>query len=1149
MAVIRRINITEFREVTVDWPIGSYEDFRRVSDFTVLDPQKAEQAYSLGLISSPNGPVRIPISTWGLDDWGFSIPYTNQDGTVTNKQILKTAEDSNNDGIPDYLSIDLTNDGSVDGQDGFGSQDFSGVIKRTFLLGRIRYEDVYDNNLTVTEMYAAVARGQQFNSQFSEPGWVLLAESKPSFYYEQCNDVYGGEIYSGRVPISLNYFDMDDIWVNENGDGSWNLVSEDNPLEIIGRVDLFNPPANRATFTGFDANFGPNLVNLPYFLPMKFIQQYLPFVINEMGQAMFPNMVGAAGLATIRSTVEPVNLHLGTRFDLINNNVNERSFSEKAYNNFLETLSPGSIPDNIPFRDGPRKRWGTPRLAIQRGFTVNGTKFRGNCIPIPGELEGPEIDSPPSGKRTRVSIRDVVSRKVFLDGTNYIRGVVTAHFTFPIMSATQQDISDIYYAYYDDLTKPRAQEIKRDDFFDKILNAVGLVTGAFIGTLQTVAYIATGNIVGLVALYKDGMGLLKAFPKIFQSIYPKEYTNHPSPGDHLISSEFSPKKDKIFHSSDFLTFAREMRSVIYVQDETGGMELMGTDFYSTEGLEFKTSPGQLMVTGGTHDITFEKYKDGGLDGGGNLSKEFDETIRLMREGRAYDYTEAGADLVRTTNELLASAANNVTAKTYPIPIKEYWETDTGYLPSRYHFKVGDFIEVYNLHVFKHLYAPRTCKVVNNEYKIIPNDVEDVNKFFEDNGYIKDVSIEHLFLINERETNSAKQYENTVKWWDYTYEDEYSAHNTEHCLIRIKGAAFLQTYPEYIGGDALDRKNQMFFYRNDNPGIILPSNTTAREWDDFGHRFEPGRKYVICDANGLPSDTENPINRYRIWLYNAPSTEMSTELLKIPGKNINLDGKYYLPWLKKKRQFDPSGSLYRDYKWPLDIIGIQKHSYPTDSTSDWRYMIMPRSMEDLGISQDNYDILRPLAPFPSGSVNTGGGTTGGGTTGGGTGGSSSGGGTKNTCFKIGTKVLTPNGYIPIEEIVVGDLVVTFDNDLNLHEREVIRTYKHDGNEKSDIYIYTFSNGTILNVTENHPFLDTNKKFVNIGDLNIGDSVLDKNGNSVEILSKEYLENDVVYNIEVDEFNAYIAEEICVHNLTKTAPNLNDIIVEGGPDIMG
>lgn len=1116
MAVIRRINITEFREVTIDWPVGSYEEFRRVADFTVLDPQRAEQAYSAGLISSPNGPVRVSINTWGLDDWGFSVQYTNQDGTITNKQILKNSDDSNNDGIPDYLSIDLTNDGSVDGQDGFGSQDFSGVIKRTFLLGRIRYEDVYDNNLTVTEMYAAAARGQQFNSQFSEPGWVLLAESKPSFYYEQCNDVYGGEIYSGRVPISLNYFDMDDIWVNENRDGSWNLVSEDNPLEIIGRVNLFTPPANRATFTGFDANFGPNLINLPYFLPMKFIQQYLPFVINEMGQAMFPNMVGAAGLATIRSTVEPVNLHLASRFDLINNNVNERSFSEKAYNNFLETLSPGSIPDNIPFRDGPRKRWGTPRLAIQRGFTVNGTKFRGNCIPIPGELEGPEIDSPPSGKRTRVSIRDVVSRKVFLDGTNYIRGVVTAHFTFPLMSATQQDISDIYYAYYDDLTGPRSQIVRST---------------------------------GVKKIIED---FIRSNP-LLDMIIPAEYTNYPSPGDHLISSEFTPKKDSKLHSSDFLTFAREMRSVIYVQDETGAMELMGTDFYSTEGLEFKTAPGQLMVTGGAQNAIFEKYKDAGLDTGGNLAKEFEETTKLIREGRASDFDNT--DLVRTTDELLASAANNTNVKTYPMPTKEYWETDTGYLPSRYHFKVGDFIEVYNLHVFKHLYAPRTCKVVNNEYKIIPNDVEDVNKFFEDNGYIKDVTIDHLFLINERETNSAKQYENTIKWWDYTYEDEYSAHNTEHCLIRVKGAAFLKTDPNFIGGDALVPKNPMFFYRNDNPGILLPSNVTNnREWDDFGHRFEPGRKYVICDAAGLTSDTENPINRYRIWLYNAPSTEMSTELLKIPGKNINLDTKEYLPWLKKKRQFDPSGSLYRDYKWPLDIIGIQKHSYPTDSTSDWRYMIMPRSMEDFGISQDNYDILRPLAPFPSGSVNTGGGTnsggtTGGGTTGGGTGGSSSGGATKSTCFKSGTKVLTPNGYTPIEEIVVGDSVVTFDSDLNLYERGVIRTYKHDGNEKSDIYIYTFSNGSILNVTENHPFLDTNKKFINIGDLNTGDSVLDKNGNPVKILSKEYLENDVVYNIEVDEFNAYIVEEICVHNLTKTAPKLNDVIVEGGPDIMG
>jgi len=209
--------------------------------------------------------------------------------------------------------------------------------------------------------------------------------------------------------------------------------------------------------------------------------------------------------------------------------------------------------------------------------------------------------------------------------------------------------------------------------------------------------------------------------------------------------------------------------------------------------------------------------------------------------------------------------------------------------------------------------------------------------------------------------------------------------------------------------------------------------------------------------------------------------------------------------------------------------------------------MPRSMEDFGITVENYDILRESTPFPTnGGSNPTGGGTGGGTTGGGT--SGGGGPTRATCFREGTGVLTPNGYVPIETLKVDDKVITFDMDLNLYERPITRTYKHDGNEKSDIYTYRFSNGTVLNVTENHPFLNEQKEFVNIGNLKIGDSVLNKNGESVHILEKEFLETGVVYNIEVEEFNAYIAEKICVHNLTKVAPNLNDINVEGGPGLI-
>jgi hypothetical protein len=110
----------------------------------------------------------------------------------------------------------------------------------------------------------------------------------------------------------------------------------------------------------------------------------------------------------------------------------------------------------------------------------------------------------------------------------------------------------------------------------------------------------------------------------------------------------------------------------------------------------------------------------------------------------------------------------------------------------------------------------------------------------------------------------------------------------------------------------------------------PAEDVPAEWDDFGYRFEPGRKYVIGDASDIGGTGKISRNAYRIWLYNAMSTEMSLNLLKIPGKNTDLS-KDYADWLSKKRKLDPAGLKYKDYKWPLDIIGIQKHSYQPRGT--------------------------------------------------------------------------------------------------------------------------------------------------------------------------------------------------------------------------
>ena len=1048
MSVVRRINIVDFKEVEVEIPIAPNGTLRRFSDYEVIDPSKSLQALSLGIIPNlSDKPIRKEFSTWGYDDWGFRI---------NGKEILPDdTQDSNRDGIPDYLSLDITNDGVIDGQDGFGSQDFVGVIKRTFLLAKIRYVDYSDLYKTVNQVYDDASKGiipNYFESTLN--GWLVIGESKPSFYYEQCGTSYGSDFYFGRIPVSINYFDLDDIWIDENNDGSWNLVSGEgvNPLEQVGRFNVndVNPVMSR---NGFDWNFGPDLQNMTNPLQIKFIQQYIPFVVNDFGQPLFPNLIGnTTNLATIKTKISPVNLHVASRFDIINNRqpMNQTGFSDRPFNSLYYELFP-EIPERIEFRDGAKKRWGTPRHAIQRGFVLKGTKYTGKCIPVPDEVED---NAPVTGqKRTLVTIQDVLSGKVKMDGTNYIKGVVTAHFTFPIISATLQDIADIYYAYYD----------------------------------------------------QSKLGV------------------------KLPYSEFSLYDEK-FYVSDSLTFAREMRSVIYIQDETAGMELLGTDFYSTEGLEYQTAPGQFVVEGRVFS---------GIRGLFDKVKSIDDALAKSSDEYLFP-PELRTTSIASFNVEGAPAGSQYQTLSGYIPIKEYWETDTGFLPSRYHIKVGDFVEVYNLNVLRRTYAPRSCKIVNNEYKVIPNDTEDVMKFFEDNGYIKEVSIEKLYSDAISGLNSPRG----KSWFDYDYSDENSIHKTEHCLIRVKNVAFANTSRDLEGQSLLTKNNPVSPYRNDQNPSVFPGKTTATKFDDYGYRFEPGRKYVIFDATP-PVPRFNITGRSRIFLYNAASTEMSKYLLNIPGRNTpDLLSSEYKKWLSEKRKFDPSGSKYVDYKWPLDIVGIQKFAFQHDTMRHYSYMIMPRSMADFGITSNNYDALRGLRDDPDI-------TSGGGTPpppppppGGGSGGSSSG-GSKATCFQKGTNVLTPDGYVSIEEIKVGDLVVTFDENLNLYERPVTRTYLHDKNESSDIYRYTFENGVSLNVTENHPFLTENMKFVHIGDLSIGDSVMTKEKTPVRIVLKEFIKNEAVYNIEVSEFNAFIVENICVHNLTKNAPKLNPIVDDERP----
>ena len=135
-----------------------------------------------------------------------------------------------------------------------------------------------------------------------------------------------------------------------------------------------------------------------------------------------------------------------------------------------------------------------------------------------------------------------------------------------------------------------------------------------------------------------------------------------------------------------------------------------------------------------------------------------------------------------------------------------------------------------------------------------------------------------------------------------------------------------------------------------------------------------------------------------------------------------------------------------------------------------------------------------------------------------------------CFIAGTKVITDKGEKPIEEIQVGDKVLS--QNVETGEKgykEVKQLFVH---EVDTLYHVQIKGITISN-TEEHPYWVVGKGWVEAKDLKIGDQVLLASGEkaAIENVTKEKLETPVkVYNFEVADWHTYFVADIgvLVHN---------------------
>ena len=145
-----------------------------------------------------------------------------------------------------------------------------------------------------------------------------------------------------------------------------------------------------------------------------------------------------------------------------------------------------------------------------------------------------------------------------------------------------------------------------------------------------------------------------------------------------------------------------------------------------------------------------------------------------------------------------------------------------------------------------------------------------------------------------------------------------------------------------------------------------------------------------------------------------------------------------------------------------------------------------------------------------------------------------------CFIGGTFVLTSKGYKVIEEIRIGDKVLSTDPETgDTTEKTVLQTFERQTTEFVDVTI----GGETYTTTPEHPFYVEGKDFVNASELEVGDKVVcyDTETDTTETKEVEEVHNYetdeplTVYNFEVHEYHTYHVGEdgVLVHNGCKKA----------------
>lgn len=120
----------------------------------------------------------------------------------------------------------------------------------------------------------------------------------------------------------------------------------------------------------------------------------------------------------------------------------------------------------------------------------------------------------------------------------------------------------------------------------------------------------------------------------------------------------------------------------------------------------------------------------------------------------------------------------------------------------------------------------------------------------------------------------------------------------------------------------------------------------------------------------------------------------------------------------------------------------------------------------------------------------------------------------TCFVAGTMILTASGLVAIENIKAGDKVISIDPEtFETAEKTVLETYIREDSK----LIHLVINGEEVVTTESHPFYVKDKGFINAGELDVGDELLDSSCNVLLLESLKIVGLSIILDTIIKKFD--------------------------------